>query len=61
MEVISADAVHQDRHEARDHRQIELITGRQKRLDWTAEKAQILSESAEPDANISEVALRWGA
>ena len=60
MDVMSADAMHQDRHEARDYRRIELITSRRKRRDWTAEKAQILSESAEPDANISEVARRWG-
>ena len=53
-------ARHEARHEASDYRRIELITGRRKRRDWTAEKAQILSESAEPDANISEVARRWG-
>ena len=60
MTVTNADAMHQDRHEASDYRRIELITGRRKRRDWTAEKAQILSESAEPGANISDVARRWG-
>jgi transposase len=58
---MGADAMHQDRHEAGGYRRIELITGRRKRRNWTAtEKAQILSESAEPDANISDVARRWG-
>ena len=57
---MSADAIHQDSREARDYRRIELITGRRKRPDWTAEKAQMLSESAEPDASISQVARRWG-
>lgn len=60
MDVTSADAMHQDRHEASDYRRIGLITGRRKRRDWTAEKAQILSESAEPDASISDVARRGG-
>ena len=61
MNGTDVDAMHQDRHEASDYRRIELITGRRKRRNWTAaEKAQILSQSAAPDANISEVARCWG-
>lgn len=38
-----------------------MNTGRRKRRDWSdAEKARILAESADPEANISEVARRKG-
>jgi transposase len=38
-----------------------VITGRRQRRNWTdEEKAHILAESAEPEANISAVARRWG-
>lgn len=42
-------------------RRIELITGAGRRRRWSrAEKARILVESFEPDANVSEVARRNG-
>ena len=42
-------------------RRIELITGTTRRRDWPdGEKTRILLESAEPGANISEVARRNG-
>jgi transposase len=51
----------QDSHEDGRYRRIEVITGRQRRRSWSArEKAEIVSQSAEPGVNISEVARRWG-
>jgi transposase len=51
----------QARDEASAYRRIELITGRRLRRRWSAdEKAQIVAESAEPGATISEVARRCG-
>ncbi|NTH14222.1 transposase [Agrobacterium rhizogenes] len=59
-----ADAMLEVMDEARpegNYRRIEVITGRRQRRNWTGdEKARILAESAEPDANISAVARRWG-
>ena len=47
--------------EGRPYRRIEVITGRRQRRSYTAEeKARIVAESAEPGANISEVARRNG-
>lgn len=47
--------------EPRGIRRIELITGPQRRREWSHdEKMRILLESAEPGANISEVARRNG-
>ena len=61
MDWDDGDARHQDRLEDRDYRRIELITGRRRRRNWTAEeKALVVSESARPGASISEVARRWG-
>ncbi|RRH93653.1 IS66 family insertion sequence hypothetical protein [Mesorhizobium tamadayense] len=65
MEWDDPDASHQDshqgRHEEGHYRRVEVITGRRKRRNWTpAEKARIVAESAEPGANISAVARRWG-
>ena len=46
---------------ANSYRRIEVITGRRGRRRWTAaEKARIVAESFEADANISEVARRNG-
>jgi len=43
------------------YRRVELITGRRRRLNWTAgQKALIVAESFQPGANISEVARRNG-
>ena len=49
------------RQEGDAYQRIELITGRRRRQAWSGEqKARILAESAEPGANISEVARRNG-
>ena len=49
------------RQEGDSYRRIEVITGRRRRRRWTAEeKARIIAESFETDANISEVARRHG-
>ena len=59
LEVMD-EGMHEARHEG-SYRRIEVITGRRQRRNWTdEEKARILSESAEPDVNISAVARRWG-
>ena len=48
-------------HEGSDYRRIEVITGRRARRTWTAkEKAAIVAASADPGANISDVARRFG-
>ncbi|MDN2583043.1 transposase [Aquibium sp. ELW1220] len=61
MGLDDADARLQVRHEDSDYRRVEVITGRRQRRSWTpAEKARIVAESAEPGANISSVARRWG-
>jgi len=61
MGLDDADARLQGRHEDSDYRRVEVITGRRQRRSWTpAEKARIVAESAEPGANISSVARRWG-
>ena len=64
MDGISAndmlEDILEDRHEAR-YRRIEVITGTRRRRNWSpGEKATIVAESAEPGANISAVARRWG-
>lgn len=52
---------HQARHQAKGYRRIELITGEARRRRWRAEeKAQILAESFQPGASVSEVARRHG-
>ena len=52
---------HQARHQAKGYRRIELTTGETRRRGWTAEeKAQILAESFQPGASVSEVARRYG-
>jgi transposase len=49
------------RQEGDSYRRIEVITGQSRRRRWTAEeKARIVAESLETDANISEVARRNG-
>jgi len=56
-----ANAMLDARQEADSYRRIEVITGKRRRRRWTAEeKAQIVAESFEPGANISEVARRHG-
>jgi transposase len=49
------------RNEGGTYQRVEVITGRQRRRRWTAdEKARIVAESFEADANISDVARRHG-
>jgi transposase len=56
-----SDAMLDARQEDDSYRRIEVITGRCRRRRWTAqEKARIVAESFEEDANISEVARRNG-
>ena len=56
-----ADAMLDARHEDDSYRCIEVITGKRRRRQWTAEeKARIVAESFEEGANISEVARRHG-
>lgn len=56
-----ADVWPEVRQEDDAYRRIELITGRRRCQAWSGEqKARILAESAEPGANISEVARRNG-
>lgn len=53
--------MHQARHDADSYRRVEVITGGRRRRDWSdEEKARIVAESADPQANISEVARRNG-
>lgn len=56
-----ANASLDDSHQAGTYRRIELITGDARRRVWTEEeKAQILAESFQPRAKVSEVARRHG-
>ena len=56
-----ANAMLDARQEGDSYRSIEVITGRRRRRRWMAEeKARIIAESFETDANISEVARRHG-
>jgi transposase len=56
-----ANAMLDARQEGDSYRRIEVITGQSRRRRWTAEeKARIVAESFEADANISEVARRNG-
>lgn len=55
-----SEAMFEARHEGR-YRRVEVITGPIRRRNWTdEEKARMLEESAEPDANISAIARRFG-
>ena len=52
-----ANAMVDARQDGASYRRIEVITGQRRRRRWTAEeKARIVAESFEADANISEVA-----
>jgi transposase len=56
-----ADAMLEARTEGRTYRRVEMITGHRCRQNWPAqEKARIVMESLDPEANISEVARRNG-
>lgn len=55
------DDMHQDMHEVRAYRRVEVITGRRRRRSWTdAEKAEIVAASAEAGVNISAMARQYG-
>jgi transposase len=55
------DARNDARNEGGAYQRVEVITGRQRRRRWTAEeKARIVAESLEAEANISDVARRHG-
>jgi transposase len=61
MDDVSDRAMHQDRHEDRTYRRIELITGVARRRRWTTEeKAALVAESLQPGINVSELARRRG-
>jgi transposase len=56
-----ADVMLEARTEGRTYRRVEMITGHGRRENWPArEKARIVMESLDPEANISEVARRNG-
>ena len=56
-----ANAMLDARQEGDSYRRVEVITGERRRQRWTGEeKARIVAESFEEDANISEVARRNG-
>jgi transposase len=51
--------MHQHRNEGASYRRVEVITGRRRRRFWSdEEKARIVAESADPEANVTEVARR---
>jgi transposase len=53
--------MHQAGHDADSYQRVEAIAGRRRRRNWSEEeKARIVVESADPDANISEIARRNG-
>jgi transposase len=55
------DARNEATSEGDTYRRVEVITGRQRRRRWTAaETTQIVAESLEAGANISDVARRCG-
>jgi transposase len=55
------DAMPQARNEGRTYRRVEVITGHRRRQRWpAAEKARIVMESLDPEANIFEIARRNG-
>ncbi|MGH7103737.1 MAG: IS66-like element accessory protein TnpA [Acetobacteraceae bacterium] len=55
------DDGHQGGPQADRYRRVELITGEARRRRWTAdEKAEILAESFQPGARVSQVARRYG-
>ena len=52
---------HQHSPEDVEYRRVEVITGRRRRRDWTAdEKAEILTACVAPGMKIAEVARRYG-
>lgn len=61
MEDGVVDDMHQDMHEDRAYRRVEVITGCRRRRSWTdAEKEEIVAASAEAGVNISAVARQYG-
>jgi transposase len=61
MDNDGPNARHQHSHQDAEYHRVELITGRRRRRDWTAEeKAQILAASVAPGSKVAEVARRYG-
>ena len=61
MDNDGPNARHQHSPQDVEYRRVELITGRLRRRDWTAdEKAEILSACVAPGSKIAEVARRYG-
>ena len=61
MEDARLDGWLEARNGADDYRRVEVITGRLRRREWSAEeKARIVAESAASGANVSEIARRHG-
>lgn len=61
MGELMSDVMLEARNEGRTYRRVEVITGHQRRQNWPAEeKARIVLESLDPEANISEIARRNG-
>lgn len=61
MDSVSDRAMHQHRHEGREYRRVELITGVARRRRWSAaEKSALVAESLQPGVNISDLARRSG-
>ncbi len=61
MDKDGPNARHQHSHQDAEYRRVELITGRKRRRDWTAEeKAEILAATMAPGSTVSEVARRYG-
>jgi transposase len=61
MDNDGRNARRQHSHQDAEYHRVELITGRRRRRDWTAEeKAQILAASVAPGSKVAEVARRYG-
>lgn len=60
MDNDGPNARHQHSHQDAEYRRVELITGRKRRRDWTAEeKAEILAATMAPGSTVTEVARRF--
>ena len=60
MDNDGPNARHRHSHQDAEYRRVELITGRKRRRDWTAEeKAEILAATMAPGSTVTEVARRF--
>ena len=61
MDNDGPNARHQHSPQDVEYRRVEVITGRRRRRDWTAdEKAEVLSACVAPGSKIADVARRYG-